>query len=113
MSGNAVGRIIDNLQAEGGLSGTDLANIADVSKATVSRWKSGSGHPHPGTQLLISDLHYVVVRLTDFYSADEIRIWLFARHPQLEGRRAIDLINDGKSEDVLAVLDRLEGEAYL
>jgi transcriptional regulator with XRE-family HTH domain len=109
----AVARIIDELQTQGGLSGTALANITGVSKATVSRWRSGNVRPHPETQLVISDLHYIVGRLGEYYTADDIRLWLFARHPQLEGRRAIDVINEGKSEEVLAILDRLDGEAYL
>ena len=60
-----------------------------------------------------SDLHYIVGRLREYYNADEIRTWLYARHPQHEGARAIDLINQNKSEDVLCILDRLDAEVYL
>lgn len=109
----AVARYIEDLKNQGGLKGTDIANIASVSPATVSRWVGGSHFPHPKTQLLLSDLHYIVGRLRDYYSADEIRVWLYALHPQLEGRRAIDLINQGDAEAVLAVLDRLDSEVYL
>lgn len=108
-----VARYIDELREFGGLKGVDIANIADVSKATVSRWASGLMKPHPRTQLVLSDLHYVVGRLHEYYSADEIRAWLYARHPQLEGERAIDVINKGESERVLNVLERLDAEAYL
>lgn len=113
MSSGPVVRYIDELQVSAGLSGTDIANITDVSKATVSRWKAGSARPHPNTQLVISDLYYITCRLQEYYNADEIRTWLFARHPQLEGRRAIDLINDGNSEEVLRILERLDSESYL
>jgi transcriptional regulator with XRE-family HTH domain len=109
----AVQRYIEELHQEGGLTGTDLANIANVSKATVSRWKSGGVKPQPGTQLILSDLHYVVGRLREYYTADEIRMWLYARHPQLDGARAIDLINQNRSEDVLRVLDRLDADIFL
>jgi transcriptional regulator with XRE-family HTH domain len=108
-----VPRYIDALNEEGGLSGTDIANIADVSKATVSRWKSGSVQPQPNTQLVLSDLHYVVGRLREYYTANEIRTWLYARHPQLDGARAIDLINQNRSEEVLRVLDRLDADVFL
>jgi len=108
-----VPRHIEELTEDGGLSGTDIANIADVSKATVSRWKSGAVKPQPSTQLVLSDLHYVAGRLREYYSADEIRAWLYARHPQLGGARAIDLINQNRSEDVLRVLDRLDADVYL
>lgn len=109
----AVVRYIENLRDEGGLKGTDIANITNVSSATVSRWIAGTHYPHPKTQLVLSDLHYIVGRLREYYSADEIRVWLYALHPQLEGRRAIDLINQSKSEAVIAILDRLDSESYL
>ncbi|MBR0682052.1 DUF2384 domain-containing protein [Roseomonas eburnea] len=109
----AMPRYIEDLNTLGGLSGTDIANIADVSKATVSRWKAGTVKPQPDTQLVLSDLHFIVQRLTEYYSADEIRTWLYARHPQLDGQRAIDLINQNRSEEILRILDRLDSDVYL
>ena len=109
----AVPRTLAELREVGGLTGTDVANIVEVSKATVSRWGSGASSPHPRTQLIISDLYYIVTRLEEYYSAEEIRTWLYARHAQLEGARAIDLINQGRSEAVLSILDRLDAEVYL
>ena len=41
----AMHRYIDELNEQGGLSGTDIANIAGVLKATVSRWKAGTVRP--------------------------------------------------------------------
>jgi len=108
-----VARYIDEIEKIGGLKGTDIANIAHVSKATVSRWANGAINPRPHMQLILSNLHYIVGRLQEYYSADEIRIWLYARHPQLDGERAIDLINRGDSERVLHVLDRLDADVYL
>jgi hypothetical protein len=112
-SHSTVSRYIEELERVGGLKGTDIANITNVSKATVSRWAKGALTPRPNTQLVLSDLHYIVGRLQEQYTADEIRIWLYARHPQLDGERAIDLVNRNQSERVLNVLDRLDGEAYL
>ena len=106
-------QFIARLQEDGGLKGTDIANFTGVSKATVSRWSSGRKSPHPKTQLIMSDLSYVVMRLSEYYSREEVRAWLYARHPQLEGRRAIDLIHDERTEDVIAILDRLDADAYL
>jgi transcriptional regulator with XRE-family HTH domain len=104
---------ISCLQKEGGLKATDIANFTKVSKATVSRWTSGQKTPHPKTQLILSDLDYVVKRLTPYYTPEEIRTWLSARHPQLEGRRAVSLIFEGESEAVVSILDRLDADAYL
>lgn len=56
---------------------------------------------------------YVVERLSDFYIPEETRLWLHARHPLLNGERAIDLINGGRTEEVLAVIERLDAGAYI
>lgn len=106
-------QFIARLQKDGGLKGTDIANFTGVSKATVSRWGSGRKSPHPKTQLIMSDLSYVVMRLSEYYGQEEVRAWLYARHPQLDGRRAIDLIHDDRTEEVIAILDRLEADVYL
>jgi transcriptional regulator with XRE-family HTH domain len=109
---SAVISLINDLRQRGGLKGTDVANIAAVSPATVSRWTAGTSSPHPKTQLLISDLRYVVDRLSEFYDPDETRLWLYARHRLLNGERAIDLIHDGRADEVLAIIESLSEGSY-
>jgi putative toxin-antitoxin system antitoxin component (TIGR02293 family) len=113
MSGGAVARYIEQFEKQANLRGSDIANFTGVSKATVSRWRSGTASPNPKNERIISDLHYVMDRLSDFYTPAEIRTWLYAPHPQLEGRRAIDVLHDGKMTEVLQTLDRLEAGVYL
>jgi transcriptional regulator with XRE-family HTH domain len=105
---SAVAKIIDDLRDRGGLKGTDVANIAEVSPATVSRWTSGKALPHPKTQLVISDLRYVVDRLSEFYTPEETRLWLYSKHRLLNGQRAIDLINQSQADQVLAIIESLD-----
>jgi len=105
---SAVAKIIDDLRDRGGLKGTDVANITEVSPATVSRWTSGKALPHPKTQLVISDLRYVVDRLSEFYTPEETRLWLYSRHRLLNGQRAIDLINQSQADQVLAIIESLD-----
>src|SRR5216110_1891611 len=105
---SAVARIIDDLRDRGGLKGIDVANIAEVSPATVSLWTSGKALPHPKTQLIISDLRYIVDRLSEFYMPEETRLWLYSKHRLLEGLRAIDLIHQGQADRVLAVIESLD-----
>ncbi len=109
----AVSKIIDYLREGGGLQGRDIANIMAVSPATVSRWTSGKSSPDLHTQTVIADLRYVVDRLNEFYTPDETRLWLHARHQMLNGERAIDLINTGRTEAVLAVIEALDSAAYV
>jgi transcriptional regulator with XRE-family HTH domain len=111
---NAVAKTIEDLRERGGLTGVDVANVADVSKATVSRWSTGKAAPQPRTQLVLSDLRYVVDRLSEFYTPDEARTWLYSRNTLLNGERALDLIHEGRTtEEVLAAIERLAALAYL
>ena len=105
---SAVAKMIDDLRERGGLKGIDVANIAEVSPATVSRWTAGKAVPHPKTQLVISDLRYVVDRLAEFYSPEETRLWLYSKHRLLDGERAIDLINRGEADKVLSIIESLD-----
>jgi transcriptional regulator with XRE-family HTH domain len=109
----AVARILEDLRERGGLRGADIANIVDVSPPTVSRWSHGKAAPSLHTQTVIADLRYVVERLSDLYTPEETRLWLHAPHPLLQRERAVDLIHEGRTEEVLAVIDRLEAGAYL
>lgn len=113
MPTNAVAKTIEDLRERGALSGVDVANVADVSKATVSRWATGKAAPHPKTQLVLSDLRYVVDRLAEFYTPEETRIWLYSRNNLLNGERGMDLINEGRTEEVLVAIERLGSLAYL
>lgn len=108
----AVSRILEHLRDEGGLQGKDIANIVSVSPATVSRWSNGKASPDLRTQTVIAELRYVVDRLSDFYTPEETRLWLHTAHPMLAGQRAIDLINSGRTEDVLAVIENLDTGAF-
>src|SRR3984885_10639290 len=110
---SAVARILDALDQRGRLKGSDVANIANTSRPTVSRWKSGKASPPLATQTLIADLRYVVDRLSDFYTPTETRLWLHAKHPLLNNERAIDLIIVDRTQEVLAVIERLDAGAYL
>jgi transcriptional regulator with XRE-family HTH domain len=109
---SAIPRILGRLKDEGGLQGKDIANILQVSPATCSRWLSGKATPDLKTQTVISGLRFVVERLSDFYTPDETRLWLHAPHPMLDGKRAIDVINDGRLQDVLAVIEAMDAGSY-
>lgn len=55
----------------------------------------------------------VADRLAAFYAPNEARVWLRAPHPMLGNERAIDRINAGRTEDVLAIIEALELGAYV
>ena len=57
-------------------------------------------------------LCYVLDRLRAFYTPEEARVWWQAPHPMLKGERAIGLINAGRSDEVVAVIESLEAGAF-
>lgn len=113
MRQSAVRKTLDDLKDRGQLTGVDVANITNVSKATVSRWTAGKAAPRPKTQLMLSDLRYVVDRLAEFYTPDETRLWLYARNELLGGATAMDLIHQNRTDEVLQAIERLDALTYL
>lgn len=109
----AVSRLVNELKAIGGLKGRDLANMLGVSPPTVSRWSKGEADPTIDKQTAMAQLRWVADRLADFYEPDEVRLWLQSPHPQLNGLRPYDLIIDGRTVDVLEVIERLDSGVYI
>jgi putative toxin-antitoxin system antitoxin component (TIGR02293 family) len=109
----AISRLVGELKEFGGLTGRDIANIFGVSPPTVTRWTKGDASPSIDKQTAMAQLRWVAQRLSEFYAPDEVRLWLQSPHPQLGNARPYDLIVDGRSSDVLEVIERLESGVYL
>ncbi|MEM7653792.1 MAG: antitoxin Xre/MbcA/ParS toxin-binding domain-containing protein [Pseudomonadota bacterium] len=109
----AVSHLVDDLKTYGGLSGRDIANIFDVSPPTVTRWSQGEASPTIDKQTAMSQLRWVAQRLAEFYEADEARLWIQSPHPQLHGERPYDLIRQGRTHEVLEIIERLDTGVYL
>ncbi len=53
-----------------------------------------------------------VAKIIEFYSPDETRVWLYSKHLLLGGERAIDLIHQGRTDEVLGVIEGLDESTY-
>ena len=109
----AVSQLVADLKRYGGLKGRDIANILGVSPPTVTRWSQGEASPTIDKQTAMAQLRWVAQRLSDFYEPDEARLWLQSHHPQLQGARPYDLIVEGRTPEVLEVIERLDSGVYL
>lgn len=109
----AVSRLVEDLKEYGGLKGRDIANILGVSPPTVTRWSQGEASPTIDKQTAMAQLRWVAQRLSDFYEPDEARLWLQSPHPQLQNARPYDLIVEGRTSEVLEVIERLDSGVYL
>jgi uncharacterized protein (DUF2384 family) len=59
------------------------------------------------------ELQQVVDRLAEFYTPAETQRWLESPHPLLGDERAIDPVNAGRANEVLAIVDTLDFAAYV
>jgi uncharacterized protein (DUF2384 family) len=91
------------LRGEMGLTETEISDATGASTRTVRRWASAHEDDlqrEPNYAQQIDDLHAVVVELKDSLTARGIRQWLRSRNRYLKGERPIDLLRNGKFEDV-------------
>ncbi len=69
--------------------------------------------PGEGEWLIpISAYEFFLTELSEFYSPDEAKLWLFSPH-RLLGETAEARIQSGKTHDVFALLDQLRSGAYV
>lgn len=61
----------------------------------------------------MSDRRPIRQRLSEVYTEAELDRWIYAPHPQLEGRRPCDLVSSGQAETVHIIIDRLCAGTYL
>lgn len=110
---NAIARRLDHIQKKGDLRFSEIAELLNSRAETVSRWNQGKAVPRADAEKLILELEYVVDLLADFYGPTDARLWLLSRQKVLAGESPYELIRKGKIEDVIAVVNRLRGGAFL
>jgi transcriptional regulator with XRE-family HTH domain len=110
---NAVARRLESIQRHSGISGREVAQLLDTTPQTVSRWRTGHSSPQPRHLDQLLTLEWLVAQLATYYASDEAKLWLFSRHPLLDGRRPADLIAEGHTDEVLRLIDQLDSAAYI
>jgi uncharacterized protein (DUF2384 family) len=111
--GSALARRIDSITDKGGIKAREVAQLLDTTPETVSRWRSGRVEPRPDGLERLLILEYLVGELVEIFGPEEARLWLFAPHPLLEGERPADLIQQGRVEEVRAIIAQLQDGAYV
>ena len=113
MTTTAIARKLSVIREKSTLSSTDIADVTGAQPETVSKWNQSKAAPRPDAQRRLLDLEYIVDLLSDLYEQpDEIRIWLFSRQKLLGGQIPLDLIRDGKTDEVIAVIDQLRDSVF-
>jgi uncharacterized protein (DUF2384 family) len=113
MGTTAIARKLSVIREKSMLSSIDIAGVTGAQPETVSKWNQSKAAPRPDAQRRLLDLEYIVDLLSDLYEQpDEIKLWLFSRQKLLGGKVPLDLIRDGKTEEVIAVIDQLRDGVF-
>lgn len=113
MNSNAIARRLEAIQTKGAMRSADVANVLNVRPETVSRWNQGKAFPHPDTEKLLLELEFIIDKLSDIYEPRDARLWIFARQRLLEDRVPAELIQQGKVDEVLAVVNELRDGVFI
>ena len=110
---NAVAEKLRLLKARAAIRSVDVANLLGTTPEAVSRWNQGRAYPRPNKKSLLVDLEYIVELLSEFYSEPRtVRAWLYSRHKYFSGLRPADLIQEGRSQEVLEAIQGMASPTH-
>jgi transcriptional regulator with XRE-family HTH domain len=110
---SALAERLEKIKELGGITGRDVAQLLDTTPETVSRWTTGKIDPQRERLRRLLELEFFLTELSEFYSPEEAKLWLFSPHKLLGGETAAARIQAGKTQDVFAILDQLRSGAYI
>lgn len=111
--GNVIARKLESIESKGAMRSIDVANLLGARPETVSRWNQGKAFPRPEAQKMLLALEYIVDELSDIYEPQEARLWLYSRQRLLDGQTPADLIQSGRVDEVIGVIDRLREGVFI
>jgi len=92
---------------------SDVANVLNVQPETISRWTTGKALPHATTEKQLLVLDSVIDKLAEIYEPQGVRLWLFDRQRLLDDQVPAELIQQGRVDDVLALVNQLLDGVHL
>lgn len=93
-------------------SAAQLADMLGVSRSQVTRWLRGAGID-PLNAEKVDLLELVWSNLLRLYEKEAALSWLFGINPVLGDRRPIDLIRQGRAEDLMRAIRAERSDAFL
>ena len=109
----AVARKLESIREKASLKSVDVAQLLCQRPETVSRWNKGRAYPRRSTEKQLLELEYIVDQLADFYEPNEARQWLFSPQKLLDGVSPAELIQNGRIDDVMKLVNQLRDAVYM
>ena len=110
---NAIARKLTIIQEKGAMRSIDVANLLKARPETVSRWNQGKAFPRPEAEKQLLALEFIIDQLSDIYEPQEARLWLYAPQRLLGNTSPAELIQEGRSQEVIAVVNQLRDSVYI
>ena len=106
----AIATKVDALRVDFG-SAARLADMLGVSRAQVTRWLRGSGID-PLNAEKVDLLELVWSNLLRLYEREAALAWLFGVNPVRGDRRPIDLIREGRTEELMRAIRAERSDSF-
>lgn len=107
-------RLIEQVDAQLGLSRLDLARALAAHPRTIDRWCTGETYPQRAARQQLVRLLNLVHRVREAFATPEgARTWLHAENRYLGGLAPIDAVRVGRFDRVEAALDALDSGIFL
>ena len=90
-----------------GLTYRQVAAAIGADESTLHRWRAGETEPRSVFLSRMDALHEFQQELSDLVKPEAAREWLRTPVPALDGRRPVDLLEDGRIEPLTRLLMRM------
>jgi len=100
-------RYVEDAHDALGLTYRQLAAAIGADESTLHRWRSGESEPRSVFLSRMDALHEFQQELFDLVPPGAAREWLRAPAPTLDGRRPVDLLDEGRIETLTRLLMRM------
>jgi transcriptional regulator with XRE-family HTH domain len=108
-----IGGKLDAIQKLVGISFRDVAQMMNTTPETVSRWRQGRVEPQPSKFKKLATLAWLAEELSEFYGPEEAKLWLYSPQRLLAGATPAARIEEGRVDDVLALIKQLQDGAFV
>jgi hypothetical protein len=110
---SAIARKLDIIQEKGAMRSVDVANLLKARPETVSRWNQGKAFPRPDAEKQLLALEFIIDQLSDLYEPLEARLWLYAPQRLLNNNSPAQLIQEGRSQEVITAVNQLRDSVQI
>jgi len=110
---NAIKSRLKVINEKASLGFSEVADLLKVRSETVSRWNQGRAFPQPEPEQRLLELGYIVEQLAEIYEPDEARLWLLSPQKLLKDQKPVELIKEGRYQEVLNIVHQLQEGVYL